>query len=729
MHALSEFWDNSKRDILNLALLLLLEHGADANRRDKDDKTPLHLAMRLDRPQLARILLENGADPNAADINGRTTLHLLSEFWDNSKRDILNLALLLLKHGTEVNARDTDNQTPLHRAVKRDRLKLAAILLENGANPNAEDNNGRTTLHILSESWNSDEGDVLNLALLLLKHGAEANTRDKGNQTPLYLAVKRERSKLVVILLEHGASPNAKDNNGRATLHVLLSDSWNMDEDDAHNLALLSLKHGADVNTRDNDHQTPLHRAVKSDRSKLAAILLEHGADANAKDNNGRTTLHILLSECLNIDQGDVLNPVLLLLKHGADVNIRNQNNQTPLHLAARRDWFKLARILLEYGADAKVENYDGKTMLHILSESRINNEGDLLNLALLLLNHGADVNTRDKNNQTPLHLAVKRDRSKLAVILLEHGADASAKDDSGRTAFHILLSESWNMDEGDILNLALMLMKQGAEVNTRDKDNETPLHLAARRGWFKLARILLEHGADTKVVENYDGKTTLHILSEIRINNEGDVLNFALMLLKYGAPMNARDKGNQTPLHLAVRRNRPKLAAFLLEHGADPNAEDKDGKTPLHKLLQYQIYDTSGVSIVLKHKMSRSEHGAEVSKQYKEDETQADTSLENKTGETPVHQASRGQYSSRDRSASGTQLLPERGMGINVQGNHVTPSHLQSNFGPVQVAQALLDYGANVDTRSNGNETSLYQGLEGEYHIHCDNLGITSGV
>ena len=730
LHVLSEGRDRDKTEYLE-HVRLFLEHGANVNIRDKNGRTPLQLAVRCDRYHLARILLEHGTDANAADNEGMTTLHVLSEVRDDDKGNVLNLALLLLKHGTKVNTRDKDNETPLHLAVKRVRFKLAVTLLENGADANVEDNDGRTTLHILSESRNNDEGDVLNFALLLLKHGAMANTRDKGNQTPLHLAMKRDRSKLAVTLLEHGADDDAKDNNGRATLHILLSDRWNMDEDDVLNLALLLLKHGAEVNTQDKDNQTPLHRVMKHHRPKLAAILLEHGADPNAEDNNGRTTLHILLSESLNIDKGNLTDLVLLLLKHGAKVNTRNLDNQTPLHLAARRGWFKFAGILLEYGADAKVENllhYDGKTMLHILSEIRINNECDLLNLALLLLKYGADVNTLDKHNQTPLHLAVKRDRSELAVILLEHGADASAEDNNRRTMLHILLSETWNMDEGDVLNLALMLMKQGAEVNTRDKDNETPLHLAARRGWFKLAGILLECEADAKA-ENYDGKTTLHILSEIRINNESDALNLALLLLRSGAEANARDMDNQTPLHLAVRRNRPRLAAILLEHGADPNAEDNDGKTPLHKLLQYQIYDTSGVGIVLKHKMSRSEHGAEVSKQYKENETQADTSLENKTGETPVHQASRGQYSSRDRSASGTQLLPERGVGINVQGNHVTPSHLQSDFGPVEVAQALLDRGANVNASNDGSESSLYQGLEGGYHIHCDNPGITSGV
>jgi ankyrin repeat protein len=47
-----------------------------------------------------------------------------------------------------------------------------------------------------------------------------------------------------------------------------------------------------------------------------------------------------------------------------------------------------------------------------------------------------------------------------------------------------------------------------------------------------------------------------------------------------------------------------------------------------------------------------------------------------------------------------------------------MTSSHSQSNFGPVQIAQALLDHGANVNAEINEGETSLCQELEGEYHI-----------
>ena len=86
-----------------------------------------------------------------------------------------------------------------------------------------------------------------------------------------------------------------------------------------------------------------------------------------------------------------------------------------------------------------------------------------------------------------------------------------------------------------------------------------------------------------------------LHFLSEIRLN-EGVVLNFALLLLKYGAEANTRDKVNQTPLHLAVRREHFKLASILLEHGADSNAKDDNGSTTLHRLSENRNSDEGDV-------------------------------------------------------------------------------------------------------------------------------------
>ena len=334
MHILSDHRYQSEGDLLNLAVLLL-KHGAGiaVNRPDKDNETPLLLAIRRDRFKIAETLLEYGTDTNAENSMGMTPLHMLSESDSKDEYNILQLARLLLKNGANVNRRDKDNETPLHLAIRWDRFFLARILLEHGANANAENNQGMTPLHILSESDIKDEGVILDLVLLLLKNGAEVNGRDKYNETPLQLAIRWDRFTLAGTLLDHGADSNAKNYKGQTPLHILSQcdikdDAW--DEDDILDLALLLLKNGAELNNRDEDNETPLHLTIRWGLFKLAGILLKHGADADPENNDGKTPLR-MLSESCNQEHSDFVDLARLFLELAMQGNRQDEDNKTSL--------------------------------------------------------------------------------------------------------------------------------------------------------------------------------------------------------------------------------------------------------------------------------------------------------------------------------------------------------------------------------------------------------------
>jgi ankyrin repeat protein len=732
------------------AALIFLEHGAhfnaqELNRRDKHNYTLLHWAILVRNFKLPRILLENGADANAKNDHGQTPLHVMSESDIKDGVNILNLVLLLLKHDAAANSRDMNNETPLHLAIERNRFKLAEILLEHGADADAENIDGETPLHTLSESDSiKDGGDILNLVQLLLKHGAAVNSRSKNGCTPLHLAVLRNRLELAKILLENGADAGAETNDGQSPLHLLSEEDIN-DAGDIPNLVQLLLKHGAAVNSRSKNGCTPLHLALLRNRFELAKILLENGADAGAETNDGHSPLHVLSEKNIN-DAGDILNLVQLLLKHGAAVNSRSKNGCTPLHLAVLRNRLELTEIFLEHGADASAENNNGQTPLHMLSESDIEDGGNILNLVLLLLKHGAEVNGRTMSGKTPLHRAIQYSRFKLAEILLEHGADAGAENNNGQTPLHVL-SESDIKDGGDILDLVLLLLKHGAAVNSRSRATYTPLHLAIQQNQFKLAEILLEHGANAHA-ENKNGRTPLHLLSRSDIDDRGDILNLVLLLLKHGVAVNDRNKDHETALHLAIRRNRFKLAGILLEHSADAHAENKKGQTPLRILSECWSHDNGDF---VNHAKSFLAHVMGVNLQdednttslvvgigegkYKFTETiidlSADASMEKNMGDTikgdiAVRQASRSNSGSREHERS-LALALESGVDLNVQeDNQMTLTYLQSNPGPFQIAVLLLYYGAIHNIGNNGGESPIYQEIKGEYYIcqhHTTNI------
>jgi ankyrin len=725
----------NEHDVINHALLLL-ELGADVNRRDKDNETPLYLAIRRAWFKLAEILLENGADATAENNSGKTPLHILSECRTNDEDEVLNLAQLLFKRGAEVNRRDKDNQTPLLPAMGRDMFNLARTLLEQGADANAENDYGNTPLRILLEHRRYNEHDVINHTLLLLELGADVNRREKDNETPLYLAIRRAWFKLAEILLENGADATAENNSGKTPLHML-SESRTNDEGSILNHALLLLELGADVDRRDRDNETPLHLAIRRAWFKFARILLEHGAGATAENNNGKTALHIL-SECRTNDEDEVLNLAQLLFKRGA-VDRRDKDSETPLHLAIRHIKFKLAVILLRRGADANAENNKFMAPLHILSETKTNDEGAILNIVLVLLKHGADVNRRDKDNCSPLHLAIRRNRHKLARIILEHGADANAENNMARTPLQ-MLSES-TMNKRNILNLAQQLLKNGAEINRRGEDNESPLYLAIRGNRFELAKTLLERGADTNT-ENSNGQTLLHILSESRYY-EGGILNLALLLLKHGAEVNRRDKGNETPLLRAIRWDRFMLAKTLLKHGADSNAENNGGMTPFHMLSESSIKDERHI-VDLALLLLRS--GAEVNRRDNDNESPlhlairwdrfmlakillghgADANAENNEGMTPLHILSESDIKDEGNILNIVLVLLENGAEVNrLNRANETPLLRAIRWDRFMLAETLLEHGADSNAENTGSDPVSHAVRTDERHERQEKPGL----
>eukprot|EP00894_Picocystis_sp_ML_P000725 jgi/Pico_ML_1/51242/g192.t1 len=61
---------NGSKDMVEL----LIRHGADVNRKERDSYTPLHYAVFFRHYDVVEQLLEAGADPNEPDGEGRTPL-------------------------------------------------------------------------------------------------------------------------------------------------------------------------------------------------------------------------------------------------------------------------------------------------------------------------------------------------------------------------------------------------------------------------------------------------------------------------------------------------------------------------------------------------------------------------------------------------------------------------------------------------------------------------------
>lgn len=102
---------------------IILENGANANIRDNNGRTPLHVACENKVYNWHSSLVDKGVDLNAVDRKGQTALHLSAQVGDiNTVRD-------LLFKGAAITVADNQGNTALHCVCFRGRWDIAMLIL------------------------------------------------------------------------------------------------------------------------------------------------------------------------------------------------------------------------------------------------------------------------------------------------------------------------------------------------------------------------------------------------------------------------------------------------------------------------------------------------------------------------------------------------------------------------------------------------------------------------
>ena len=262
---------------------MLIDKGADVNRRDLMKRTPLHYAAEHGNIPVMEVLLNKGADINARDNSDATPLMRVCII-DTARP---NVADFLLKKGADVNAATDGGQTPFMIVVSRTvyNNELAQLIVNAGPKPNVQDNNGMTALmHCVYK-----KADLWQLpAAISTMPGTDVNLVNKDGDTALhYAAISRsnDAGKIINALIKQGANVNIQNKRGQTALFRAIDDKRD------RNLATLIINGKADVKLADAEGVTPLHKAASQGNVPLMKFLIENGADINAKANNGMTVL------------------------------------------------------------------------------------------------------------------------------------------------------------------------------------------------------------------------------------------------------------------------------------------------------------------------------------------------------------------------------------------------------------------------------------------------------
>jgi len=188
--------------------------------------------------------------------------------------------------------------------------------------------------------------------------------------------------------------------------------------------------------------------------------------------------------------------------------------------------------------------------------------------LRAVLQSHPGAVNEPLSGGISPLMMARYYQRKEMLDLLLASGAQLDIFSASAL---------------GLIERIHTYAHHKPASVNAYSVDGWTPLALAAFFGQRQAVWTLLTHDADVHAVSRSPQQNTaLHAAVAGLMNRHGNELPISYLLIARGAPVNARDSGGDTPLHIAAGSGSQALILGLLGAGADISARDSAGRTPL---------------------------------------------------------------------------------------------------------------------------------------------------
>jgi quinoprotein dehydrogenase-associated probable ABC transporter substrate-binding protein len=193
------------------------------------------------------------------------------------------------------------------------------------------------------------------------------------------------------------------------------------------------------------------------------------------------------------------------------------------------------------------------------------------------------------------------------------------------------------------------------------------------------------------------------------------DKVRVTYLLEKKGAAINALDLQGETPLHHALQLRYPDMVAFLVAHGADVNLRDRDGWTP----IMTAAYGDDGDAVKL-----LAAHGADpnalsaqnltalgIATQYGKDKAALALIAVGADPNRPIGEAGYTPLMlvAANDARDVAQALMQKGADVNARNSGgVTALMIAAANGRAEMAELLVRAGANVKAQSERGDTAL---------------------
>lgn len=328
-----------------------------------------------------------------------------------------------------------------------------------------------------------------------------------------------------------------------------------------------------------------LKKAITSINIKKIIKHVKNGADVNIRNDSGYYPLHIAASK-------GKIGAVKYLVRKGAEIDAISFPPQkddralvlgdkfsglTPLHMAALYGQTEVVKYLLKKGANPNFSQPEaGQLAGHTpLYEAAYRGYKQIVKA---LLENAAEVNVKIKNNWTAADYAKQIGYDKIVKMLKEFGA--KPKKEIKPQPLHAAALK------GNFRKVKSLLQQTKFNLNkipdTGPMAGWTPLHLAAQKGHLKIAKYLIEHGANSEARAK-ENQTPLYSAA-----SEGN-LGIVKLLIERGVKVDPKASRGFTPLVVAAAGGRAQIVEELIKSGADLNIEvSESGWSPLHWAVHY---------------------------------------------------------------------------------------------------------------------------------------------
>lgn len=544
---------------------------------DKQGDTPLMYAIRASNIEAVHELLAAGADIGTTNLKRETPLRLAVEQADGKMVDLLlsfgadinqrcgkrneivlniavggqlfNMIELLVSHGADVNLPVSDGVRPIHLAATGD-IKALRLLHAAGADLKACDDKSQNAAHYAAAA------DDLQILDYLDKHGVSVRQGSKltkplldkkreipNGLTPLHIASARGHVDIIESLISKGANVEAKTAGERGVL-AYAATSGNKQAIRFFNDYRISQnsqqRSDAIVSLVQNDDVKELERFANIETLTRCSL-----------DKEQNTPLHYAALF-------GSLKCVTLLLDNGAEPGLRNTSGQSPVDLAVERGQLGVVSLFANLGNKKLFREK------HLHKAARAGRT----ELVGLLLEVGLPIDSLDEYGYSPLHLASKNGHYRLVELLLACGADTEKKTLADKKLDELIPKHA--------VQISALVLEARKAASTK----QPLIHRALGMGSTKHLSLLCRIGDVNE--KNQQEDTPLHVA--IEKNN----LSAVRVLLDRGASLTIANGKKETPLHLAVIRDRNlDVVKLLLGSSLDVNVVNASGMPLLYEVTE----------------------------------------------------------------------------------------------------------------------------------------------